>query len=122
MGYLAQLCAPPPIDRQELMEECRRIASIIENAINPLCVILFGSATTQAFTAFSDIDLLIVLKNTDEIRDAKYALAAQKILPKWPCDYLFVTQDRFNQMKDVGGPIFMAHTAGMVLVDKRTAV
>lgn len=122
MGYLAQNFTNTPVDLAEVLQECKRISQIIVQAIQPEKIVLFGSAADGTFKASSDLDILIILADETLFKPARYNLAAQKIKPKWECDYLFITLDRYEKMKDVGGPIYMAHNFGKILYDQRAVV
>lgn len=122
MGYLAQNFCDTPVDLNLLNQEIDRIAGIIVTSTDPLRVVLFGSASDGRFTINSDIDLLIVFKDESQFKTAQTKLASLKIRPHWPCDYLFVSEARYQNMKDIGGPIFMAHHHGKVLYDQATAL
>lgn len=103
-----------PISEQVSEEIVRRIRSVLE----PDKVLLFGSAVRGEMTADSDLDLLIVERDTSN-RSQEYLQLIQALwdLP-YPVDLHFITTEWFEQSKDVrGGLAYPAHKYGKVIYE-----
>jgi len=122
MGSLAEGFNNRVVDESEVWPELMRINRQIQEASKPVMIFLFGSLAEGKFRLHSDIDLLVVYSSVTEVRSARTELAKARILPKWPCDYLFFTEEKFNIMKDIGGPCYMAFHHGKKLYDQKAAV
>ena len=71
---------------------------------------LFGSGATNTMTADSDLDLLLVFKNEDELKIAKTEIihSTQTIAIDW----IFKLADEFEVRKNMGGVCFEAFHYG----------
>ena len=122
MGFLQQNFSNHLEDSTLAVIEANRIAQLIVANSVPDKIILIGSAVDGTFRKFSDLDFVLIYEDGTKIISARSQLSAARISPKWPCDYIFATVERFESMKDLGGPLYMAHNFGKILYDKRTAI
>lgn len=76
---------------------------------------LFGSAVDGVFTPDSDLDILVVTKD-----EAAIKLLQQEVYrPRFAdiaIDWIFKTQQSFNDRKDFGGVCFVAFHSGMKIL------
>ena len=88
----------------------------ILSQVNPMRVILFGSAASYQMTDASDIDLIVTFASIKE-RDSSRALLF-KSRPKddWPHDLLLLTEEEFaRSVAKGGGAAYVASQEGRVL-------
>ena len=113
---LAQTLNQKKIPRDLLLETSRSIAIQIRTVCSPTQIRLFGSAAEDRFRIGSDLDLMLVFETLEELYQARKQIRGLGILHRTiPVDLLFVTIDRFERMKDLGGPCFVAYHEGISL-------
>jgi uncharacterized protein len=85
--------------------QARELASMLERlveAFEPEQIFVFGSQARYEATADSDVDVLIIVGNSDEPRfrrgQAAYAIIGPRVTP---VDTLVVTRDEFDRLLDV---------------------
>jgi len=106
------------IDSGLLLKEARQMADRIVASVNPIMVVCFGSVATGSTTDQSDIDLLIVLDDLDNIMEAR-----RKFLPfrkdySVPLDLIWMNVSDYNRKKNIGGIAMIAHEDGIILYEK----
>ena len=87
----------------------------ILSQVNPMRVLLFGSAASYLMTDASDIDLIVTFASIEE-RDRSRALLC-KSRPKddWPHDLLLITEEEFaRSVAKGGGAAYLASQEGRV--------
>jgi len=102
------------IDQQTIDEIVRRVRSVSR----PQRIILFGSAATEAMTADSDVDLLIL--EPEPPRDRSEWLRITRALRDlhFPFDIILMDTERFEESKHfVGGLAYPAHKYGKVIYE-----
>lgn len=77
-------------------------------------MILFGSAASGSMSEASDLDVVLIF---DSVENAKQAskIARQKRSSHWPADFVFVSRERFKQMADLGGVLYVAKREGRII-------
>jgi predicted nucleotidyltransferase len=99
----------------------RTIATIVTRlteAASPARIILFGSAATGTSTSDSDIDLLVVEDEVDDVRAESVRLRTVLGDLGHPVDVLVIRSDRFDKTKDlIGGIAYPANRYGIVLYE-----
>ena len=94
------------------------IVTRLTQAAAPARIILFGSAATGVSTSDSDIDLLVLEDDVDDVRAESVRLRAALGDVGWPVDVLVIRTDRFEKTKDlIGGIAYPASRYGLVLYE-----
>jgi uncharacterized protein len=95
--------------------------SIVDRLITvtrPARVIVFGSTVTGIATADSDIDLLIVLDEVDDVRLESVRLRRALRGVGVPIDVIVMRTDRFDETKNVVGALaYPANKYGRVIYE-----
>jgi predicted nucleotidyltransferase len=81
-------------------------------------ILCFGSALTDFFDDFSDIDLLVVYKSKDQIRNAYKSLYSAQPFRDRSVDFVCVDQETYRYKSQIGGICFTAATEGRLVFDK----
>ena len=99
------------------------ISELVEKikAINSECTIyLFGSALTDRFTAASDIDLCVVLPNSQSCKKMSDDLyAREQFSTLIPVDLLIFNAAYFNKKSEIGGVCFQVKKTGKIIYQGR---
>ena len=102
------------IDERLIEEIVRRI----RGASRVARIILFGSAAGGTMNPDSDVDLLVLEDEPDDVRQEMVRLRAALRGLEAPFDVLVMSKKRFEETKHVvGGIAFPAHKYGRVLYD-----
>jgi len=102
------------------IDEATRAAIVgrLTGAASPARIILFGSAATGTATSDSDIDLLVVEDEVDDVRAESVRLRRALGDLGRPLDVLVMRAERFEKTKDViGGIAYPANKYGVVLYE-----
>ena len=94
------------------------IVGRITETASPARIILFGSAATGTVTSDSDIDLLVVEDEVDDVR--RESVRLRKALGDLgrPLDVFVMRTERFEQTRDlIGGIAYPASRYGVVLYE-----
>ena len=94
--------------------EIDSVVRLLLGAVSPIQLILFGSACEGKLTDQSDLDFLVVVETEELIIEAQKSLRSLMPLSRFPVDLVWVTRDRFERMKNVGGVCLIAHEDGRV--------
>jgi uncharacterized protein len=103
-----------------LIDESTRVAIVtrLMEAASPARIILFGSAATGTATRDSDIDLLVLEDEVDDVRAESVRLRSALGDIGWPVDVVVIPTERFEQTKDlIGGIAYPASRYGIVLYE-----
>jgi uncharacterized protein len=102
------------IDEATLATIVRRLTE----AATPARIILFGSAAAGTDTSDSDIDLLVVEDEVEDVRSESVRLRTALGDLGRPLDVLVMRTERFEKTKDViGGIAYPANRYGVVLYE-----
>lgn len=102
------------LDQSLLEEIVRRIRSVT----GPELVIMFGSASTNAMTPDSDIDLLIVESSPGNLRTKSIAIRDALRGLGFPFDVIVISSERFRETRNViGGIAYPASKYGKVIYE-----
>ena len=94
------------------------IVTRLTQAAAPTRIILFGSAATGTSTSDSDIDLLVLEDEVDDVRAESVRLRAALGDLGWPVDVVVIRTERFEKTKDlIGGIAYPASRYGVVLYE-----
>lgn len=108
------------------MNQARTIGEQLRNEIvRRICntaavarIVLFGSAATGQMSRDSDVDLLVLEDEPDDIRQEMMRLRAALRGLEMPFDVLVMSKKRFEETKDViGGIAYPANKYGRVIYD-----
>ena len=97
------------------------VAPVLEEILkraSPQKVILFGSATAGRFDERSDLDFAVVVDDGTSISEVTTRLYRIRLLSMVGLDFVVVPESRFNEMKDIGGVLYVAHHEGKLLYAK----
>ena len=93
-------------------QEAARIAKLIQELLSPHSLYLFGSASENKMTDQSDFDFMLVFESEAHIREARQKLRGHYPLSEYPVDLVWVTLERFDKMKAIGGACMIAFEDG----------
>ena len=94
------------------------IVTRLTEAAAPARIILFGSAATGTSTTDSDIDLLVVEDEVDDVRAESVRLRTALGDLGCPVDVLVICTERFETTRDlIGGIAYPATRYGIVLYE-----
>jgi predicted nucleotidyltransferase len=91
---------------KSIQKEINSIKNQIVAKYQPQKVILFGSASTDAMNAGSDLDWLVIKETNDHpiVRSQKLYANINKNIP---CDFIVYTPKEFEDRKDINDPFIM---------------
>lgn len=102
------------IDERTVVEIVRRLRGEME----PVRIILFGSAAAGTMTKDSDIDLLVVAEKPANTWAERVRLHKALRGLGTPVDVFVIGKDRFDETKEVfGGIAYPAHKYGRVIYE-----
>ncbi len=109
-----------PLTRAEQEQLIQEKLAWILGACQPSKIILFGSAASLAMTDASDIDMVLIFPNDQDLSATKMAVFKARPKEDWPQDLLFYTQREFSDsVAKGGGAAFIAAEDGIVLWEKK---
>lgn len=108
-------CTRKPLDPAWVKAEAKRIADLIVTQAKPRAVYLFGSASEGKMTDQSDFDFLVIVEGAHSLRASQRTLLPFYPLSEYPVDIVWVTEERFERMKLLGGICFVVHEEGRCL-------
>jgi predicted nucleotidyltransferase len=113
---LAQALSAKSIDPAVAKDWASDIAALIRAASSPQRIILFGSGADGHFREGSDLDLLLVYPDVTALRAARTNVRQSgRLSTRCPVDLVFVTSERFEKYKDLGGVCHIAAHEGIDL-------
>ncbi len=80
-------------------------------------VILFGSAVENRMDEGSDLDLVYIFDTENNARSAQKKIHGLKT-HLFPCDFICVDRNRYEERSKFGGVLFVARTEGRVIYRK----
>lgn len=96
----------------------REIVQRIVSVSRPERIILFGSASTGQMTKDSDIDLLVLERDTHDNREERLRIRQALNDLGHPFDVIVMPTERFEESKNViGGIAYPAHKYGRVVYE-----
>jgi predicted nucleotidyltransferase len=98
-------------------EEIRKTADkIVQHAVSPVRVVVFGSYGRGEATEDSDLDLLVVERNFDDFTGEYVSLRKAIGSIGVGVDLLLMTEQDYEQRKDwCSSPVYWAHREGKVV-------
>jgi len=87
--------------------------------INPLVVILFGSAATDKMTKFSDLDIAVIVDNISDIKESYKKISNLSQEVKIPIDFLVIDITNYKIKSEIGGVFFEAKNFGRVIYKRK---
>ena len=94
---------PAVLSRDEAQEITDAKISWILSACVPSEVWLFGSAASNRMTKASDVDIALVFKTPESLKDSRKKLYATPRPDNWPQDIVFFVADDFRRRSTIGG-------------------
>lgn len=106
------------VQNPALNEWAQKKATEVINAIPSqnliLEVYLFGSAVNGVFTADSDLDFIVIVKDQSDIKQLQKEVYSPRFTDI-AVDWIFKTKESFDERKDLGGVCFEAFHYGKKL-------
>ncbi|MCX6132050.1 MAG: nucleotidyltransferase domain-containing protein [Proteobacteria bacterium] len=87
----------------------------INELVSPEKILLFGSAARNEMTDASDLDVIVIVKEPQEIKAVQSSLNQLSRLMDWPVDCLVIDQARFDRKVALGGVYQIAKEEGIIL-------
>jgi predicted nucleotidyltransferase len=86
---------------------------------NPLRAIVFGSYSSNTATEDSDIDVLVICRNGQDIKSVRNSIYKdlKGMIASVPVDFIFVTEADFKLRKQMGGVCMIANNEGITLYE-----
>lgn len=78
--------------------------------------VLFGSSAEGKNTADSDLDILLVIPDSEEPQDY-YKIVTAPFFSKVAVDWLILKESDFDEKKNIGGVCFVADKKGINLIN-----
>ncbi len=107
------------VPSQEIEAALALIVAAFAAANSAVEIYLFGSAALGKMSTYSDIDLLIVSPFIEDIRPLQKKLRHLQTLTPFVIDLVWVDQQRFAKMKNIGGVCMLAVSEGRQLYPKK---
>lgn len=108
-----------PLDPEDMQKIIQSKLDWITANSQPQKVILFGSAARESMTEASDVDLIIIYSNREELKQAKEQLFKSRPVNDWPHDILFYTSEDFlKSVAKGGGACWLANKEGKTLFEE----
>lgn len=105
-----------PLSEEAIRKKIDEMVRRVVREIHPVRVILFGSHATGRGRPDSDVDLMVVVRDGNDVRATTvllYRLLAGMGVPK---DLVVVTAEDFERLKGIPGTvIYVAHREGRTL-------
>lgn len=105
-----------PLSLGILEPEINDLIRVLKDVMNPLQVILFGSAVTGPFYEDSDFDLLIVFESGDQAKCSWRNFSKIRRASKRSLDIVPMSKDEFDRKKNTGGIAMVAFNEGRRLI------
>lgn len=99
----------------ELEAIVQRVCKVILQEMNPLKIILFGSAVHGDFDTYSDVDLVLVFASKEEANLGRKKYTQVRKHFDRNIEYLCVDLATFKDRSEEGGVYFVAKNEGRVL-------
>ncbi|MEI8027979.1 MAG: nucleotidyltransferase domain-containing protein [Pseudomonadota bacterium] len=106
------------LSKVETDQRTDAVLSMILSLCRPSLVIVFGSAARYELTTASDVDVVIVFPNVEDLKSAKKNLYARSGELTFPLDFILVDQQTYDSKSLIGGVLFDARHEGRVLFSK----
>lgn len=106
------------LSRVETDERTSSVLKMILAVCSPRLVIIFGSAAKYELTTASDVDVVVVFSNVDDLKVAKKTLFAKSGELNFPIDFLLVDRQAYDTKSLIGGALFDARHEGRVIFQK----
>ncbi len=85
----------------------------------PVCIYLFGSAARGAMTTSSDLDFLVVLPDTADLKTTKKDFYCRKPPIEWPVDIIFMHRSAFLNKCTIGGVPMICKQEGKIVYGEK---
>ena len=94
-----------------------RVRTNLLKHCSPLKIIIFGSYARGTQTASSDLDVALLFRTEEEAETAKKTVLSQPPLTGIATDYLFLTEQRYNERKNFGGACVSIAAEGVTIFE-----
>lgn len=114
---LAKLTASH-LDKSRQKEILGAAASFIKNTgISYEEVLVFGSAARKEMTAYSDLDLLVIVSESSKCPEVYRALVGLSTAIQWPVDLVVSDRKSYKERSNLGGLFAIVKIEGRPLVE-----
>lgn len=93
----------------------RRLKEEILSLITPLRIILFGSAARREMTVGSDLDVIVIVRDPQEVKKTFKLLSQVSRKLEWPVDFLVYDSETYARKAAGGGVCQIAEEEGFEL-------
>ena len=121
---LGQLIAEK-VDEKQISSLLSELKIWVVSNFEPSSIWLFGSCARSQMTTYSDIDVLVLFPNLDDVmRARKSGIFQLSTKIHWPVDLLIMTQAMFEKRSNIGGICQIIKEEGVCIYDskKRTII
>ncbi len=81
-------------------------------------IILFGSAARGEMTEASDLDVIVIIENNENVSMVEKKIFLHPKWGKWPADLLVYPLSEYNRKANIGGVPYLSKTEGIVVYSK----
>lgn len=113
MGFGKIFATKLPIVEQDKL--IARLTDTLLKIAKPSKVLLFGSAARREMTSASDLDIIVIVESSGEVKPTQKALSQLSRLLEWPVDVLVIDREQFKRRSALGGVYAVANDEGIVL-------
>ncbi|MFW7378236.1 MAG: nucleotidyltransferase domain-containing protein [Oligoflexus sp.] len=111
-----------PLDKNEQESIIHEKLSWILANCSPKKVILFGSAARREMTEASDIDMIIIFSNEQDLKAEQNRLNRSRKPTDWPQDLIFYSASDFQRsVATGGGAAWLANKEGQIIFSDEEA-
>ncbi len=108
-----------PISRKDVEPVIGEELAAILASCDPINVFLFGSAARDDMTEDSDLDLLVVVADSANLKEIKKKYYCRRKSHMWPVDILFMKQSAFQAKSGIGGVAMLCIQEGVLLFEAK---
>ncbi len=101
-----------PIPVAAVHLEVERLVDRLVHLLNPRAIYLFGSAARGEMTDQSDLDLLILGRDQNDIKAMRKLLRPHLPLSKYSVDFVWMSVQDFQSRSKIGGLAMVASEEG----------
>lgn len=100
------------LSKEEVNQLVDTSVKLIREIAPPEKLILFGSALTDRFDEYSDLDFVLIYDSIEEAKSAQHKLYAKTTSFPTSVDFVCVDKESYNKRSKTGGVFFIAAAEG----------
>lgn len=117
-GMLKKILSQP-VSQTEVDDLVRTEVRSILDICSPICIYLFGSAACGNMTTSSDLDFLVILPDTADLKTTKKDFYCRRPPIEWPVDMIFMHRSAFMDKSTIGGVPMICKQEGKVVYGEK---